>query len=77
MLEVATSALSTGVYNQALHWMSIAHSKAYDYIHEKRLLSTSDIVFTVYFRGDCYISQMVCEYGHKDVFTIILSLIGL
>ncbi|CAA0841931.1 Beta-glucosidase-like SFR2- chloroplastic [Striga hermonthica] len=35
LLEAATSALPTGVYNQAMHWMAIAHSKAYDYIHEK------------------------------------------
>lgn len=34
MLEVATSALPSGVFNQAMHWMAIAHSKAYDYIHE-------------------------------------------
>ncbi|XP_065863885.1 beta-glucosidase-like SFR2, chloroplastic [Euphorbia lathyris] len=33
MLEVATSALPTGVFNQAMHWMAIAHTKAYDYIH--------------------------------------------
>lgn len=39
MLEVATSALPTGVFNQAMHWMSIAHSKAYDYIHEHSALS--------------------------------------
>lgn len=39
MLEVATSALPTGVFNQAMHWMAIAHSKAYDYIHEHRLIS--------------------------------------
>ncbi|KAK4265943.1 hypothetical protein QN277_026928 [Acacia crassicarpa] len=32
MLEVATSALPTGVFQQAMHWMAIAHSKAYDYI---------------------------------------------
>lgn len=37
MLEVATSALPTGVFNQAMHLMAIAHSKAYDYIHERRL----------------------------------------
>uniref|UniRef100_A0A7C9EXU7 Galactolipid galactosyltransferase n=1 Tax=Opuntia streptacantha TaxID=393608 RepID=A0A7C9EXU7_OPUST len=37
MLEVATSALPTGVFNQAMHWMAIAHSKAYDYIHEHRV----------------------------------------
>lgn len=35
MLEVATSALPTGVFNQTMHWMAAAHSKAYDYIHEK------------------------------------------
>ncbi|XP_059280824.1 beta-glucosidase-like SFR2, chloroplastic [Lycium ferocissimum] len=35
MLEVATSALPTGVFNQTMNWIAIAHSKAYDYIHEK------------------------------------------
>ncbi|KAJ8573963.1 hypothetical protein K7X08_010474 [Anisodus acutangulus] len=35
MLEVATSALPTGVFNQTMNWISVAHSKAYDYIHEK------------------------------------------
>ncbi|GAB2217857.1 hypothetical protein Droror1_Dr00001069 [Drosera rotundifolia] len=39
MLEVATSALPTGVFNQAMHWMAVAHSKAYDYIHEHSALS--------------------------------------
>ncbi|CAI9118917.1 OLC1v1020544C1 [Oldenlandia corymbosa var. corymbosa] len=39
MLEVATSALPTGVFNQAMHWISIAHLKAYDYIHEKSATS--------------------------------------
>ncbi|KAK7264752.1 hypothetical protein RJT34_32362 [Clitoria ternatea] len=34
MLEAATSALPTGVFQQAMHWMSVAHSKAYDCIHE-------------------------------------------
>lgn len=36
MLEAATSALPTGVFQQAMHWISVAHSKAYDYIHEHR-----------------------------------------
>lgn len=40
MLEVATSALPTGVFNQAMNWIAIAHSKAYDYIHEKRYPDT-------------------------------------
>lgn len=35
-LEVATSALPTGAFQQAMHWMAIAHSKAYDYIHAQR-----------------------------------------
>lgn len=39
MLEIATSALPTGVFQQAMHWIAIAHSKAYDYIHEKRSVS--------------------------------------
>ncbi|CAL0330223.1 unnamed protein product [Lupinus luteus] len=34
MLEAATSALPTGVFQQTMHWISVAHSKAYDYIHE-------------------------------------------
>ncbi|CDO98731.1 unnamed protein product [Coffea canephora] len=39
MLEVATSALPTGVFNQAMHWITTAHLKAYDYIHEKSTIS--------------------------------------
>ncbi|MQM08532.1 hypothetical protein Taro_041387 [Colocasia esculenta] len=35
MLEVVTSALPTGVFHQAMHWIAVAHSKAYDYIHEQ------------------------------------------
>lgn len=41
MLEVATSALPMGVFNQAMHWMAIAHSEAYDYIHEKSATSSA------------------------------------
>lgn len=39
MLEAATSALPTGVFNVAMNWIAVAHSKAYDYIHEKRFRS--------------------------------------
>lgn len=39
MLEAATSALPTGVFNIAMNWIAVAHSKAYDYIHEKRFRS--------------------------------------
>ncbi|VVA96740.1 unnamed protein product [Arabis nemorensis] len=34
-LEIATSTLPMGVFHRALHWMAVAHSKAYDYIHGK------------------------------------------
>ncbi|KAL8153617.1 hypothetical protein V2J09_011377 [Rumex salicifolius] len=34
MLEVATSALPMGIFYQTMHWMAVAHSKAYNYIHE-------------------------------------------
>ncbi|KAI3821532.1 hypothetical protein L1987_09100 [Smallanthus sonchifolius] len=37
MLEAATSALPTGVFYQTMHWIAVAHSQAYDYIHEQRL----------------------------------------
>lgn len=40
MIEVATSALPTGVFNQAMHWMAVAHTRAYDYIHGERLHKT-------------------------------------
>lgn len=38
MLEAAMSTLPTGVFNQTMQWMSVAHSKAYDYIHEHSAL---------------------------------------
>ncbi|KAK9151415.1 hypothetical protein Syun_009724 [Stephania yunnanensis] len=36
MLEAATSALPICVFQQALHWTTVAHSKAYDYIHGQK-----------------------------------------
>ncbi|KAE8731022.1 Beta-glucosidase-like SFR2 [Hibiscus syriacus] len=44
MLEVATSALPTGVFMRALHWMAVSHSKAYDYIHEQSSTSSKKVV---------------------------------
>ncbi|KAL8481251.1 hypothetical protein ACS0TY_027685 [Phlomoides rotata] len=58
MLEVATSALPTGVFNQAMNWMAIAHSMAYDYIHEK---SVSAIV------GAAHHVSFMRPYGLFDV----------
>eukprot|EP01018_Ginkgo_biloba_P026010 Gb_03715 [translate_table: standard] len=34
LLEVVTAAMPTGVFNQAMHWMAVAHLKAFDLIHE-------------------------------------------
>nr|XP_043606694.1 beta-glucosidase-like SFR2, chloroplastic isoform X2 [Erigeron canadensis] len=38
MLEAATSALPTGVFNQCMRWIAVAHNHAYDYIHEQSVL---------------------------------------
>lgn len=38
MLEAATSALPSGVFYQSMHWIAVAHSQAYDYIHEHSVL---------------------------------------
>ena len=37
-LEMATSTLPMGVFHRVMHWMAVAHSKAYDYIHAKTLV---------------------------------------
>lgn len=56
MLEVATSALPTGIYYQPLHYMAIAHNRAYDYIHQER--------YTEYFVGSsfCFVLVMFGVY---------------
>lgn len=70
MLEVATSALPTGVYNQTLHWMAIAHSKAYDYIHEERWCSELQIFFSVChfinvkYEVQCWSVNLIIKYFH-------------
>ncbi|GMP57180.1 hypothetical protein CsSME_00021369 [Camellia sinensis var. sinensis] len=66
MLEVATSALPTGVFNQAMHWIAIAHSKAYDYIHGKST-STNSIV------GVAHHVSFIRPYGLFDVPAISLT----
>ena len=68
MLEVATSALPTGVFQQAMHWITIAHLQAYDYIHEKRYISLlktmknmrKNILSTVAFSK--YLQQLMLTY---------------
>ncbi|KAK0608458.1 hypothetical protein LWI29_030985 [Acer saccharum] len=66
MLEVATSALPTGVFNQAMNWMAIAHSKAYDYIHEKST-SSKPIV------GIAHHVSFMRPYGLFDVAAVTLA----
>lgn len=66
MLEVATSALPTGVYNQALHWMAIAHLKAYDYIHAKSNLSRKIV-------GIAHHVSFMRPYGLFDIAAVTVA----
>lgn len=66
MLEVATSALPTGVFNQAMHWMAVAHSKAYDYIHEQRNISKAIV-------GIAHHVSFMRPYGLFDVAAVTLA----
>jgi beta-glucosidase/6-phospho-beta-glucosidase/beta-galactosidase len=66
MLEVATSALPTGVFQQAMHWMATAHSKAFDYIHEKSS-SLNSIV------GVAHHVSFMRPYGLFDVPAVTLA----
>ncbi|XP_022722339.1 beta-glucosidase-like SFR2, chloroplastic isoform X2 [Durio zibethinus] len=66
MLEAATSALPTGVFRQAMHWMAIAHSKAYDYIHEKSTLSNKVV-------GVAHNVSFTRPYGLFDVAAVTLA----
>ncbi|KAL4315445.1 hypothetical protein AHAS_Ahas15G0185800 [Arachis hypogaea] len=65
MLEAATSALPTGVFQQAMHWMSIAHSKAYDYIHE---ISSSNTMV-----GVAHHVSFMRPYGLFDVAAVTMA----
>nr|BBF90082.1 putative SFR2, SENSITIVE TO FREEZING 2 [Oryza rufipogon]BBF90091.1 putative SFR2, SENSITIVE TO FREEZING 2 [Oryza rufipogon] len=66
-IEVATSTLPTGVYNQALHWMAIAHSEAYDYIHSKSKNERKPIV------GVAHHVSFTRPYGLFDVAAVALA----
>ncbi|KAG1326146.1 beta-glucosidase-like SFR2, chloroplastic [Cocos nucifera] len=67
MIEVAMSALPTGVFNQALHWMAVAHSRAYDYIHEESKSSKKPIV------GVAHHVSLTRPYGLFDVAAVTLA----
>ncbi|KAL3380103.1 hypothetical protein AABB24_000631 [Solanum stoloniferum] len=66
MLEVATSALPTGVFNQTMNWIAIAHTKAYDYIHEKSK-PTSAIV------GVAHHVSFMRPYGLFDIAAVSIA----
>ncbi|KAI4335025.1 hypothetical protein L6164_013711 [Bauhinia variegata] len=66
MLEIATSALPTGVFQQAMHWMAIAHSKAYDVIHELSNSSNSIV-------GVAHHASFMRPYGLFDVAAVSLA----
>ncbi|WOK95138.1 beta-glucosidase-like SFR2, chloroplastic isoform X4 [Canna indica] len=66
MIEVATSALPTGVFNQAMHWMSVAHSKAYDYIHGERSVMKPIV-------GIAHHVSFTRPYGLFDVAAVTLA----
>lgn len=66
-LEVATSALPTGVYNQALHWMAVAHAEAYDYIHSESNNAMMPIV------GVSHHVSFTRPYGLFDVAAVTIA----
>ncbi|KAI3469249.1 hypothetical protein Pfo_025912 [Paulownia fortunei] len=66
MLEAATSALPTGVFNLAMHWMAIAHSKAYDYIHEKSAISSAIV-------GVAHHVSFMRPYGLFDIAAVSVA----
>ncbi|KAJ0980568.1 hypothetical protein J5N97_008823 [Dioscorea zingiberensis] len=67
MIEVATSALPTGVYMQTLHWMAVAHSKAYEYIHGESKNIGKTIV------GVAHHVSFTRPYGLFDVAAVTLA----
>ncbi|KAE8815053.1 Beta-galactosidase [Hordeum vulgare] len=66
-IEVATSALPTGVYNQALHWMAVAHAEAYDYIHSESKNAMMPIV------GVSHHVSFTRPYGLFDVAAVTIA----
>ncbi|KAG9457755.1 hypothetical protein H6P81_002263 [Aristolochia fimbriata] len=65
MLEAATSALPTGVFNQAMHWIAVAHAQAYDHIHERTV--TKAIV------GVAHHVSFMRPYGLFDIAAVTLA----
>ncbi|XP_068663742.1 beta-glucosidase-like SFR2, chloroplastic [Aristolochia californica] len=66
MLEAATSALPTGVFNQAMHWMAVAHAKAYDYIHQQSTITKAVV-------GVAHHVSFMRPYGLFDIAAVTLA----
>ncbi|MCL7028376.1 hypothetical protein MKW94_017017, partial [Papaver nudicaule] len=74
MLEVAMSALPTGVFKQSMHWIAIAHSKAYDYIHEKKLLfSNGSRTSSKEMVGVAHHVSLMRSYGLFDIAAVSVA----
>ncbi|KAI3687025.1 hypothetical protein L1987_80715 [Smallanthus sonchifolius] len=65
-LEAATSALPTGVFYQTMHWIAVAHSQAYDYIHEQSVLLNPIV-------GVAHHVSFMRPYGLFDVAAVSLA----
>ncbi|KAG6500523.1 hypothetical protein ZIOFF_040370 [Zingiber officinale] len=70
MIEVATSTLPTGVFKQAMHWIAVAHVKAYDCIHGTEYYTMSLIKPNV---GIAHHVSFTRPYGLFDVAAVTLA----
>lgn len=67
-IEVATAAMPTGVFNQVMHWMAVAHSEAFDHIHE--FSKTTSLGARV---GIAHHASFMRPYGLFDLSAVVLS----
>ncbi|XP_042403751.1 beta-glucosidase-like SFR2, chloroplastic isoform X1 [Zingiber officinale] len=70
MIEVATSTLPTGVFKQAMHWIAVAHVKAYDCIHGTEYYTMSLVKPNV---GIAHHVSFTRPYGLFDVAAVTLA----
>ncbi|KAJ4866009.1 hypothetical protein Rs2_52473 [Raphanus sativus] len=65
-MEMATSTLPMGVFHRVLHYMAVAHSKAYDYIHSKICLKKPLV-------GIAHHVSFIRPYGLFDTGAVTIS----
>uniref|UniRef100_A0A0C9RLY0 TSA: Wollemia nobilis Ref_Wollemi_Transcript_11775_2447 transcribed RNA sequence n=1 Tax=Wollemia nobilis TaxID=56998 RepID=A0A0C9RLY0_9CONI len=68
LIETATAVMPNGVFNQVMHWMAVAHSKAFDHIHE--FSNHASLVAKV---GIAHHASFMRPYGLFDVAAVIFS----